>query len=133
MSTRFRIILIILLVIIFAVLINQIRNKKLQLQYSMNWMSMLLILLIVAIFPDLLKWLSSVCGVELPINIVFFLGFCFVLLIVYGLTSTVSKLSKENKELAQKVSLLDKKLKEIEKKWELESILLGWNPRNQVV
>jgi hypothetical protein len=116
MSTRFRIILIILLVITFAVLINQIRNKKLQLQYSMNWMSMLLILLIVAIFPDLLKWLSFVSGVELPINIVFFLGFCFVLLIVYGLTSTVSKLSKENKELAQKVSLLDKRLKEIEKK-----------------
>jgi hypothetical protein len=82
----------------------------------MNWMSMLLILLIVAIFPDLLKWLSFVSGVELPINIVFFLGFCFVLLIVYGLTSTVSKLSKENKELAQKVSLLDKRLKEIEKK-----------------
>jgi hypothetical protein len=116
MSTRFRILLIILLFIVFGLLIKQIRNKKLQLQYSMNWMSMLIVILIVAIFPDLLNWLSSICGVELPINIVFFLGFCFILIIVYGLTSTVSKLSNENKQLAQRVALLDKRLKEIEKK-----------------
>jgi hypothetical protein len=78
-------------------------------------MGMLLIILIVAIFPNLLNWLASLCGVELPINIVFFLGFCFVLLIVYGLTSTVSKLSKENKELAQKIALIDKEMKTREK------------------
>lgn len=111
MSLKFRILLLVLLVATFAILVMQIRKKKLQLQYSLNWMGMLVILTIVAIFPSLLQWLASVSGVELPINLVFFLGFCFVLLIVYSLTSAVSKLSNENKELAQKIALLDEKLK----------------------
>jgi hypothetical protein len=110
MSVRFRAILVILLLIVFGVLIRQIRKKKLQLQYSLSWMGMLLVLLIVTLFPNLLNLLSTVSGVELPINIVFFLGFCFVLVIIYGLTSTVSKLANENKELAQKIALLDKKI-----------------------
>jgi hypothetical protein len=112
MSLKFRVILLILLIATFVVLVMQIRKKKLQLQYSMNWMAMLVILIIIAIFPELLQWLAMVTGVELPINLVFFLGFCFVLLIVYSLTAAVSKLSNENKELAQKVALLEKQMKE---------------------
>jgi hypothetical protein len=53
MSTRFRIILIILLLSVFAILISHIRSKKLQLQYSLSWMGMLLFILIVAIFPGI--------------------------------------------------------------------------------
>lgn len=122
MSTRFRIILIILLLSVFAILISHIRSKKLQLQYSLSWMGMLLIILIVAIFPGILDWFASLCGVILPINIVFFLGFCFVLVIVYGLTSAVSKLSKENKELAQKIALIDKEMKIREKDTDVKKV-----------
>jgi hypothetical protein len=85
-------------------------------------MGMLLIILIVAIFPGILDWFASLCGVILPINIVFFLGFCFVLVIVYGLTSAVSKLSKENKELAQKIALIDKEMKIREKDTDVKKV-----------
>ena len=112
MSTRFRIILIVIILVTFVFLIEQIRKHKLQLKYSLNWLGMLLVILIIAIFPELLNWLAKVSGVELPINLVFFLGFCFVLMIVYSLTSTVSNLAYENKELAQKIALLEKKKSE---------------------
>lgn len=111
MSAKFRVLLLVLLIATLICLVMQIRRKKLQLQYSMNWLGMLFILIIIAIFPGLLQWLSEISGVELPINLVFFLGFCFVLLIIYSLTSAVSRLSNENKELAQKIALLDEKLK----------------------
>lgn len=109
MSIRFRIILIILILITFMLLVEQICKNELQLKYLLNLLGMLLVILIIAIFPELLNWLAKVIGVEFPINLVFFLGFCFVLMIVYSLTSAVSKLANNNKELAQKIALFEKK------------------------
>lgn len=115
MSTKFTIILVILIITAFTILTNQIRRKKLQLQYSLNWMMLLLIILILVIFPQIINWFSIITGIGVPVNLVFFLGFCFVLILVYSLTLSVSKLSAENKELAQKIALLSKKISEDEK------------------
>ncbi len=44
---------------------------------------------------------------------VFFLGFCFSLVIIYSLTRYISQQSEQIKELTQKVALIDKEVKGI--------------------
>lgn len=115
MGGRLQILIIALTFITLGVLIEKIRTKKLLLQYSLSWLSVLLVLLIVALFPKVLDFLSALAGIAIPMNMVFFLGFCFCLLIIFELTQAVSKMSEQIKELTQKIALLEKKITEQER------------------
>lgn len=108
MSNVTRILLLIMLGITFLIFIRQIKEKKLSLQYTLSWLFLLLALFIVLLFPGLLSWLTRVCGIALPINMIFFLGFVFTLVIVYRLTAAVSKMSDEIRDLTQKIALMEK-------------------------
>lgn len=108
MSTVTRILLLIMLGVTFIIFIRQIKEKKLSLKYTLSWLFLLIALFIFVLFPDLLGWLSRICGITLPINMVFFLGFIFTLLIVYRLTAAVSKMSDEIRDLTQKIALMEK-------------------------
>lgn len=112
MSAKLRVVLLILLLIAFVIFIKQIKNGKLMLKYSLSWIFLLLGLTIVLLFPGLLGWITRKMGVQLPINMVFFLGFLFMILIIYRLTEAVSLQSVEIKELAQKIAIMDKEMRE---------------------
>ena len=114
MTIQLRIILILMVLLTGSIAIRQIKKKNLELQYTISWLFLLFVILLVSVFPGILSWLSSVMGIELPINMVFFLGFVFTLLIMYRLTAAVSKMSREITELTQKLALLDKEFKEHE-------------------
>lgn len=109
MSTRLHILLLAAVLFTLFEVIKRVREKKLLLQYTLTWLTLLVVLLLVALFPQLLSWVSDLIGIALPINMVFFLGFCFSLLIIFELTQAVSKMSVQIKDLTQKIALLDKK------------------------
>lgn len=110
MTVQLRIILFILILLTFALFVNQIKQKKLKLQYTLTWMVLLLFILIVTVFPVILNFVANVMGITLPINMIFFFGFMFTLMIIYRLTIAVSKQSEEIKFLTQKVALLEKEI-----------------------
>lgn len=112
MSGQLRIILIILILLTFALFISQVKQKKLKLQYTLTWLALLFILLLVTVFPGILNTLTHLMGIQLPINLIFFLGFVLTLVIIYRLTIAVSKQSEEIKDLTQKVALMEKELNE---------------------
>lgn len=108
MGMRLHIILLFLILLTFIFVIRQIRSKKLMLQYTLSWLSLLFVLFIVILFPQLLDFISQIIGIAIPMNMVFFLGFCFILLIVFELTRAISKMSEQIKVLSQKIALLEK-------------------------
>ncbi len=116
MQRHLQIFLLIVLAITLIVLIRQIRAKKLELEYTLTWLFLLFVLLIFVLFPGLQNWLSAVMGIAVPVNMIFFLGFCFALIIMFRLTKAVSKMSVENKKLTQKIALLEKRLDKQEDK-----------------
>lgn len=109
MSIRLQFLLVILSLIVLEELFRRIQKRRLLLQYSLSWLSLLVALIVVAVFPSLLTTWSNILGIVSPINMVFFLGFCFSLLIIFGLTMAVSKMSEQIKELTQKIALMEKK------------------------
>lgn len=112
MSGQLRIILIILILLTFALFISQVKQKKLKLQYTLTWLALLTVLLIIIVFPQILSLLTQLMGIQLPINLVFFLGFILTLVIIYRLTVAVSKQSEHIKDLTQKVALMEKEINE---------------------
>ena len=112
MEFHLKIVLLIFALLIFVGLIVQVKQKKLDLQYTMSWIVMVFGLVVVILFPGLLSTLTMIMGVSTPVNMIFFLGFCFALLIIYNLTKYVSKLSCEIKSLSQSFAILEKKMKD---------------------
>ena len=110
MTVQLRIILFVLILLTFALFVDQIKQKKLKLQYTLTWMMLLLFILIVTVFPEILGFVANIMGIALPINMIFFFGFLFTLVIIYRLTMAVSKQSEEIKFLTQKVALLEKEI-----------------------
>ena len=57
------------------------------------------------------NYLVSLLGIELPVNMMFFFGFCFTLLLVFTLTVKVSKQAEQLKRLTQTIALLEENIR----------------------
>lgn len=113
MQVRLRIIFAILLLIVLLVLIEAIRKKKLEVKYSLSWLFVVIALLIIDGFPQIMKVMAKILGIDLPSNMLFLLGVFFLAIIVYTLTVAVSRLSTKNKTLVQEIANLRKKVDDL--------------------
>ena len=105
-------------VVILAIisLVNMIRNNKLELKYSLLWFALGIGILLFDCFPWLTTKLASFLGIGKPINLLFFAGFIFALLIIFSLTIVISKLSVRIKRLIQEMGILKKELENLQRK-----------------
>lgn len=111
MSLRLQIIVGVIIIIAIFMIANMVLKKKLDLRYALIWLLAGVVVLILDIFPSLLNWGAKLLGIGLPVNMLFFLGFIFSLVIIFSLTLSLSKLSHKVKCLTQELALLEKELK----------------------
>lgn len=120
MTLKLQIVIGLAILVVFAILVGMIKHISLELKYALSWMLVLLALLIFDCAPKLLIVVSNFLGIYAPVNMIFFLGFCFSLLIIFSLTVALSRLSNSVRTLDQIVALNEKKLEELEKELEKE-------------
>lgn len=116
MNSRIQIIVAIVIVLALCVIVNMIRRKALELRYALTWLGVGAVVLILDLFPGVMAQLAKLMGIALPSNMLFFLGFCFSLAIIFGLTIAVSKMSNRINDLTQEVALYMKR----EEEWKKE-------------
>lgn len=120
MTVKLQVVIGVALLLVFAVLVNMIRRKSLELKYALPWVMVLFALLVFDCAPKLLIVVSDFLGIYAPVNMIFFLGFCFSLVIIFSMTVALSRLSNSVRTLTQIVALNEKKLKELEQELESE-------------
>lgn len=98
-----------------VVVIDLIRRRRLEERYSILWIVIGLIMLVLSIFPSFLETISQLLHVVYPPSLLFFLGYVFALVVILHLTMVVSKLHRQMTRLIQEVALL-KNEREEEKK-----------------
>lgn len=114
MSIQIKILVLIgVLALIFGMM-NMVRKNKLDLKYAFPWLFLACGVGVFSFFDRLTDRLAAVLGVAVPSNMIFFLGFCFSLTIIFFLTLAVSRLSHKVKRLTQVCALLEERLKELE-------------------
>ena len=118
MTVRLQVVIDAAILVVLAVLVNMIRRKSLELKYALPWMLVRAALFVFACAPQLLNVVSEFLGIYAPVNMIFFLGFCFSLLIIFSLTVALSRLSNSVRTLDQIVALNEKKLEELEQELE---------------
>lgn len=115
-SNKLQIIILLAVVVYYAVLFYLLKKKSLSLKYTLLWLFSGLVMLAFVLFPELLTWFSVLIGVGVPTNALFaVLSFCFIMLLI-SLTSIVSKQTERIKSLTQALAVLEKRVKELERK-----------------
>ncbi len=114
MTVKLQIVIGIAILIVFAILVNMIRRRSLELKYALSWMAVLCALLLFDCVPKLLIVVSDFLGIYAPVNMIFFLGFCFSLVLIFSLTVALSRMSNSIRTLDQMVALNEKRLQELE-------------------
>ena len=97
---------VVLLLIIFALLKRGLMSVK----YSLLW------LVIAAAFPYVVYVLRDLLDIEMPVNLVFLLMFCFVLVVLLSLSIAISQLADKCKRLTQANAMLEKRVRDLEEK-----------------
>jgi len=114
MIVQYQISLVLGILFYLFILIVLIIRKKINVRYSILWFSVAGVMLVLAIFPQLIAIMAEFMGIASPANLVFvFQGF-FVLLIVIYLTSIVSWLTNRLHRIVQTQALLEKRLRDLE-------------------
>ncbi len=112
----FRVILLVGILLYFLLIIYLMKKGRMSLKYSLVWFLTGLVLLICAAFPQLIGYATGLLGIYSEVNGVFFVGVCFILLIILSLTSIVSGLSERLRNLIQTQGMLEKRVRELEEK-----------------
>jgi hypothetical protein len=116
MNMRLQVIMIIasLLFLIFVVIM--VRNKKIELKYTLIWLLTGLIFIVLALFPGILKYLSALMNIKEPVNTLFLSIIFFMLLIIFTLTIAISRNANRVKTLTQEIGIMKMKLDKLDKK-----------------
>lgn len=112
MTLRLQIAIGVMAILAILLICNMIRKNKIDLRYALIWIVVIGAVAVLDLWPGLLSAITRAMGIEVPINMLFFLGFCFSLLIIFGLSKTVSDLSGKVKKLTQEVALLKEEIEQ---------------------
>ena len=121
MTLRLKSILLAALVLVLVLLTRRVRKRQLDLRYTLSWYFLGAVLMVLVIFPKLLTHAARFIGISDSMNMLFFCGFVFSLVIIYTLTGAVSKQADQIRDLTQRMGLLTEELeREKEKNREKE-------------
>ena len=90
------------------------KKHKMYLRYALKWIFTGVIMIILALFPSLLRTLFNILGIQVYSNGIFAILLFFILVILMSLTSIVSGLNNKNRRLTQEIALLERRIRDME-------------------
>src|SRR5437763_17057075 len=88
------------------------RSRRLQEHYAILWLLIWLLILILGLWRGLLSTIADTVGIAYPPSALFVLAAFFILLLLLHYSTVISKLSDQNRILAQRLALLEARLSE---------------------
>ena len=98
----------------FYLVLRLLKKKSLNLKYTLLWLLSGIIMLILAVFPQILNGFATAVGIYEPTNALFAVIFFCIIIILMSLTAIVSKLNEKSKRLIQSIALLEKRVRILE-------------------
>jgi hypothetical protein len=95
---------------LLMVVLEAVRRRRLLERYALLWLFSAIVLLVLAVWRNLLEVLARAVGIASPPNALFFVAFAFVLLLLLHFSLAVSRLTDQSKLLAQRLALLEERV-----------------------
>lgn len=114
MDVRIQLVAIVGAVILLFTVLELVRRRRLLERYALLWLLSAMVLLGLAVWRDALTKVADVVGIAYPPNALFFIAFGFTLVLLLHFSAAVSRLADQSKVLAQRLALLEDRLREVE-------------------
>jgi len=98
--------------LLLVVILELVRSRRLQERYALLWMMTSIVLLVFALWRDGLNVLAETVGIAYPPSALFLLAALFILVVLLHYSTVISELAERNLTLAQRIALLEQKVKE---------------------
>jgi hypothetical protein len=129
METRIQIVAILASGALLLLVLELVRRRRFLERYAIIWLLSAVVLLGLAIWKGLLTEVASAIGIIYPPNALFVIAFGFVLVLLLHFSLAVSRLSDQTKVLAQRLALLEKRMRDAEETAEDEEGVLSADER----
>jgi hypothetical protein len=94
-----------LAVLVLVIIVSLLLRRQLREKYATLWIIIGLVILILAVFPGLLLWLSDLLGVAVPSNLIFALALVLLIGVALHLSWELSLAEDEVRRVAEDVAI----------------------------
>ncbi|WP_418792019.1 DUF2304 domain-containing protein [Phosphitispora sp. TUW77] len=96
-----------------VIVLELVRSKRLKEQYSLLWLFVGGVMLILALWRDLIERLAEWLGIYYAPSLLFIVGILFSFALILHYSVIISRLHNQNVRLAQEVGVLNKKVEDL--------------------
>ena len=101
--------------LLILVVLELVRGRRLKERYALLWLATGIVLLVLSAWREGLNTVAGWLGVTgYPPAVLFAVATLFVLLVLLHYSTVISKLTDENVELAQRIALLEERVRHAE-------------------
>jgi len=115
MQARIQLVTIIGAAVLLLAVLEMVRRRRLTERYALLWLFSACVLLALAIWSGALAKISHAIGVIYPPNALFFVAIGCIILLLLHFSAVVSRLSDQSETLAQRMALLEERLRRKER------------------
>ena len=102
-------------VLLILIVLELVRGRRLKERYALLWLATGVVLLILSAWRDGLNTIAGWLGVtSYPPAVLFAVATLFILLVLLHYSTVISRLTDENVDLAQRVALLEQRVRAVE-------------------
>jgi hypothetical protein len=99
-------------------ILELIRRRRLQERYALLWLLTSLVIFILSAWRDALRLVADAVGVAYPPSALFVIASFFILVVLLHYSTVISELSERNVTLAQRLAILEERLRRAETRGE---------------
>jgi hypothetical protein len=114
MASRIQLLTILVAALLLVGVIELVRRRRLLERYALLWLLSAVVLLALSIWRGALNRIAEQIGVAYPPNALFIVAFGFVLWMLLHFSVAVSRLSDQSKVLAQRLALLEERMRRLQ-------------------
>lgn len=109
-----RFVLIVAVICYFIIILYFLKQRALNLKYTLLWLLAGAVMGILVIVPELLTAIIHIFGIQDNMNGLFIFCIGFIIMILLSLTSIASRQNRKIRTLTQELAILDKRVRELE-------------------
>jgi hypothetical protein len=102
--------------LVLLIVFELVRRRRLEEGYSLMWLAAGLLLVVMPLARGVLDRVADLFGVAYPPSALFLVGFLAITFILLYFSTVISRLSRQNREAAQRIGLLQWRLQELEQR-----------------
>ena len=97
-----------------VVVVELLRRRSLRERHALWWLFAGVLALIVGVFPSTLEWAADLVGVEVPVNLIFFVSIGVLFFVCLQHSAELTTLENKTRALAEREALLELRIHELE-------------------